>query len=165
MSMDIYSYVYKKEDLQRIVDDILDGYEDDGLPIAGEVYGRIYHSDMTGMDIAIISENKQYLVDLTDDDFENWLAEGEEAGEDFDWNYLRGLEVLNDESGDFERLNDVVFFDSPLSDIIEESGISTSDEALEYAIAEADEIYYITDEFSDYDGHWFDVVKYSHFRF
>ena len=48
------AYAYEKRYLQQYIDDILDGYGDsEGILLnGGGVYGVIFHSDMTGMDVA-----------------------------------------------------------------------------------------------------------------
>ena len=75
------SFVYEKKYLQQYIDDILSGYGDEnGVPIyGGGIYGRLFHSDMTGMDVAIISKDKESVSNITNKDFLNWLDAGNAA--------------------------------------------------------------------------------------
>lgn len=163
-------FAYEKKYLQQYIDDILSGYDDEnGVPIyGGGVYGRLFHSDMTGMDVAIISKNKESVSNVTDGDFMNWLDAGEVAensGESFDFNRFDGMPVLDDESGDLVCLGTAVLLEYPLEKYVTEFGVETAKELLEYALAESNDFYYIDPDFPEYGNYHIVIVKRSHFRF
>ena len=163
-------FVYEKKYLQQYIDDILSGYDDeDGVPIyGGGVYGRLFHSDMTGMDVVIISKNKESVSNITDDDFLDWLDDGEAAensGESFDFDRFEGMPVLNDESGELVVLDTAVILEYPLEKYVTEFGVKTAKELLEYALVEFDDFYYIDPDFPKYGNHSVVIVNRSNLRF
>lgn len=164
------SFVYEKKYLQQYIDDILSGYdEENGVPIyGGGIYGRLFHSDMTGMDVAIISKNKESVSNITDDDFMNWLdaeAVAEDSGESFDFDRFDGMPVLDDESGDLVVLDTAVILEYPLEKYVTEFGIKTAKELRNYALAESNDFYYIDPDFPEYGNYHVVIVKQSNFRF
>lgn len=163
-------FAYEKKYLQQYIDDILSGYDDEnGVPIyGGGIYGRIFHSDMTGMDVAIISKNRESVSNITDDDFLNWLDAGlvaENSGESFDFGRFEGMPVLNDESGELVVLGTAVILEYPLEKYVTEFGIETEKELLDYALAESNDFYYIDPDFPKYGNYHAVIVKRSSFRF
>lgn len=159
-------FAYEKKYLQQYIDDILSGYDDEnGVPIyGGGIYGRLFHSDMTGMDVAIISKDKESVSNITDDDFLDWLNAGN-ADEDFDWSMFDGMTVLNDESGELVVLDTAAILEYPLEKYVTEFGIETEKELLEYALAESNDFYYIDPDFPKYGNYHVVIVNRSSFRF
>lgn len=162
--------VYEKRYLQQYIDDILAGYDDEnGIPISGGgVYGRLFHSDMTGMDVAIISEDKESVSNITDDDFLDWLDAGEAAensGESFDFDRFEGMPVIDDESGELAVFDTAVILEYPLKKYVTEFGIETEKELLDYALAESNDFYYIDPDFPKYGNYHVVIVNRSNLRF
>ena len=163
-----------KEYLQSYIDSILysdfdwDDDYDEGIQIDGKIYGRIFHSDMTGMDVAIVSENKSDVENISDDDFLDWLYAGDESersGQPFDWNNFNGLTVLEDESGDLGCMYDVVLFEVPLTQLVLEYDVDTDRDVLKYATKFLKIFYFVYGDDEEYGGLQVDVVEYSRFRF
>ena len=163
------AYAYEKKYLQQYIDDILDGYGDsEGILLnGGGVYGTLFHSDMTGMDVAIISKNKDDVIDITDDDFVNWLDAGrdaEESGESFDWGSFNGLPIVDDENGDLAKFDTAVLFTDPLETYVTDDE-TTVNSILDSSIGEFDNVYYTTPDSLVYPHQHIQVVGRSHFRF
>lgn len=163
------AYAYEKRYLQQSIDDILDGYGDsEGILLnCGGFYGVIFHSDMTGMDVAIISKNMEDVIGITDDDFMNWLDAGsdaEESGESFDWGSFNGLPIVDDENGDLAKFDTAVLFTDPLETYVTDDE-TTVNSILDSSIGEFDNVYYTTPDSLVYPHQHIQVVGRSHFRF
>ena len=158
-------YVYDKQDIFDIIEEILDGFDDDYcIGINGVIYARMFHSNMTGIDVAILSDNRADVENISDGDFVEWLDNVQDGVADGETFY--GLDVVDDESESLIHYRSAVIFSVPIPELIEQYGATTEREILSYG--EVVDDFWCTpyipwqDEISN---KLVKVVGYSHFRF
>lgn len=150
-------YVYDKLDLEDAINEIVEGYGDAYvIELTGTMCARMFHSDMTGMDVAIVSDNKSEVANITDDEFQDWLDNSND--EDF-----YGLAVADDESGSLGYIKDAVLFTEPLETLIDKYDITEVIDTNDYATS-AKNVWYLSPDYFN-EGIKVEVVKSSHFRF
>lgn len=155
-------YAYEKRYLDSTIYDILEyGEDSDGIELSGKIYGRVFHSDMTGMDVAIVSENKSDVENISDDDFLDWL----DTEDDSSLETFYGLPIISDESEDFGIMRTAVLFTEPLDSIVISNDIDDVAVAFRFAIDEVDNFYFTYPDSYVFPGCEIKVVEYSHFRF
>ena len=124
-------YVYDEQDISDIIEEILDGFDDDYcIDINGVIYARMFHSNMTGIDVAILSDNRADVENISDGDFVEWLDNVQDGVSDGETFY--GLAVVDDESESLIHYRSAVIFPAPIPEIIEQYGATTEREILSY---------------------------------
>ena len=123
----------------------LDKDYDEGIEIKNEVYGFIAHSDMTGMNMAIVSNKKSDIDSITSDEVMRWFDEGDSDSWNWDWTMFYGLPIETDENGSLNCFREGYMFDEPLFTLIpkikEEYGELSNDELENILISEYGEKY------------------------
>ena len=158
-------YVYDDYELDGAIDEVLDGFDDDYCyEISDTKYAKIVHSDMTGMNIAFISDNRSEVEDITDDDIVDFIEQSQFDDEYMDWEDYFGVPVIDDEEGPLIHMNKAIAFPLPLSELVERYGLSDPSEVLDYVLDVYHDFWCVNDDFPD-GSFKLDVVKYSHFRF
>ena len=105
--------------------------------------------------VVILSTDKS-VGNITNDQFMQWLELNEDT--------FYGLPVVTDESGELAYIEDAVLFDTPISEIIDQYGVTSEEELLTYG-EDAYNLYYTTDYAPQYASCVVEIVRSTHFRF
>jgi hypothetical protein len=170
-------YVYNEDEVEDAIYEILEGYEDPyGVAITGKIYAKLFHSDMTDINVAVISENKSDVETISDDEFMYWLDPESYYDEDdevldelantvdtSDSDTFNGLTVVDDESGSLDYIKDAVIFTEPLSDIVEKYGVTSELETRKYSTS-VNGIWFLSPDYFD-EAVELEIVDDDSFRF
>lgn len=106
------------------------------IPIRNDVYGYVFESTMTGIAIAIVSDDITDVENITMGDAMEWLENVQEEIEPYD--SFKGIPIEQTEGGSLEFFDNMLIFHKPLDVIINDIrrvyGSKTSIDAIEKII-------------------------------
>lgn len=116
-------YAINENELYAEIQDCISDYESwskfsEILKIENQVYGYVFESTMTGITVAVVSNDINDVEDITASDMQTWLEQVQ--NDEAPYNSYNGLSVETDENGHLNIVDNMLVFDKPLDEIIDE---------------------------------------------